>query len=89
MLTFLGAFSLECFLNSDRVARSTLAVVWFLVGFLVMWCIYTVWTNDYSVWERMLQKVGSIREFSRTFLRKLFPENSERSTALEGDASAV
>ncbi len=88
MLTFLGAFSLECFLTRDHVAIYTSSVVWFLVGFLILWCIYTAWESEDPLWARIIQKVEAVRESTRTFSRKLFPRSSDSTATPEGDTDA-
>ncbi|EJF57927.1 hypothetical protein DICSQDRAFT_157070 [Dichomitus squalens LYAD-421 SS1] len=53
MLTFLLAFSFECFGSNDRTAIFTTAAVWIAVALLVGWTIFTGWESggDSSVWD--------------------------------------
>ncbi|KAI0676470.1 hypothetical protein C8Q78DRAFT_1065287 [Trametes maxima] len=70
MVTFLLAFSFECFTTPDRVGVFTTAAGWIAVAILVFWCIFTGWESDEtSVWDRL-----------RTRLQSMIP------TKLRGDA---
>lgn len=93
MLTFLGAFSLECFTTSDRPALITSSVVWFLVAFLIVWCIYTAWESEEPLWHfiltRMQEKMDQIREANRAFFRRVFPRKDSQSNATAEDSVEI
>ena len=62
MVTFLIAFSLECFSTTSKVATFATAAVWIAVALLVCWTIITGWESTESavpvrimlrdLWER-------------------------------------
>lgn len=55
MVTFLGAFLIECFTTTDRNALWVSASAWILVAFLVVWVIYNAWEDSPTpVWKRVL-----------------------------------
>ena len=80
MVTFLVAFSFECFGTLDRVAVFTTAAAWIAVAFLVGWTIYTGWEGgETSVWVRVKQRI-----------RELFPSGDDAEQEEQGeDAGSV
>ncbi|KAH9855343.1 hypothetical protein C2E23DRAFT_858007 [Lenzites betulinus] len=46
MVTFLLAFSFECFSTPDRVGVFFFAAVWIAITILVGWCIFTGWESS-------------------------------------------
>ena len=57
MLTFLLAFSFECFGSGDRTSIFTTAAVWIAVALLIGWTIFTGWESggDTSAWDTLLR----------------------------------
>ena len=67
MVTFLLAFSFQCFGTPDRVGVFTTAAGWIAVAVLVCWCVFTGWeSNEISIWDRFHQ-----------WQSLLFPEKEE------------
>lgn len=61
MVTFLLAFSLECFDNNDDAAITIMGVIWFIVGSLVIWCLYTGWEiEEQSTWAKIKSIFGRV-----------------------------
>ncbi|KAI0356096.1 hypothetical protein OH77DRAFT_1401749 [Trametes cingulata] len=76
MVTFLLAFSFECFGTPDKVGVIMTASVWVAVAILVCWCIYTGWEGgETSVWDR-----------PRAWWSSLFAEKDEED-GVEGEGS--
>ncbi|KAK7676771.1 hypothetical protein QCA50_020239 [Cerrena zonata] len=76
MVTFLGAFSIECFTTNNRNALWISASAWVLVAFLIVWVIYSAWEDSPTpVWKRVLNAlergVDRVRERNRTMLARL------------------
>ncbi|CAL1699558.1 unnamed protein product [Somion occarium] len=76
MVTFLLAFSLECFTTDDRVAIWIAAAAWTVTGFLIVWCIYSAWEDSQGpAWKRVLRALRrgltQVREQNRVMLAKL------------------
>ncbi|KAJ3491300.1 hypothetical protein NLI96_g800 [Meripilus lineatus] len=77
-LTFLLAFSLECFKATHPAALSISAVTWFLVGFLIIWTIYTAWESDDPFVERVQRKMQEVLQSARTLVVRKGP--AEKTT---------
>ena len=67
MVTFLCAFSIECFTTTDRNALWISAAAWILVAFLVIWVIYSAWEDTpQPVYKRVLNALErGIRRISK------------------------
>lgn len=95
MVTFLVAFSFECFGTLDRVAVFTTAAAWIAVAFLVGWTIYTGWEGgETSVWERQRQLLlrayeHAIPEHVRTSLAKMHDKHKEALQKLSAQAHSL
>ncbi|KAI0366828.1 hypothetical protein BV20DRAFT_951560 [Pilatotrama ljubarskyi] len=77
MVTFLLAFSFECFSTPDRLGVILTAAVWVAVAILVCWCVYTGWEGgETSGWDR-----------PRAWWSRLFPEK-EKCEGIEGEESS-
>ncbi|KAI0763100.1 hypothetical protein BD413DRAFT_484729 [Trametes elegans] len=71
MVTFLLAFSFECFGTSDMVSVYATSGAWVAVALLVFWCVFTGWeSGETSVWDR-----------PKEWWARLFPEQDEGTTA--------
>lgn len=82
MVTFLLAFSFECFSTGNKVASFTTGAVWIAVAVLVCWTIITGWESngESSIWEILKHRWG-----------RLFPEHDaadDSATAAVEDHSA-
>ena len=80
MLTFLLAFSFECFGSGDRTSIFTTAAVWIAVALLIGWTIYTGWESggETSVWDNL-----------HRLWDHLFPQKAEGDAAdMEGEGSS-
>ncbi|KAI0078375.1 hypothetical protein K474DRAFT_1660618 [Panus rudis PR-1116 ss-1] len=51
MVSFLTAFSFQCFITKDRPAIYVTSVGWFIVGFFIVWCIYFCWDENPLSWR--------------------------------------
>ncbi|KAI0642660.1 hypothetical protein C8Q79DRAFT_1013332 [Trametes meyenii] len=61
MVTFLLAFSFECFTTPDKVGVFTTAAGWIAVAMLVFWSIFTGWESDEtSIWERVQSRLKTM-----------------------------
>lgn len=95
MVTFLVAFSFECFGTLDRVAVFTTAAAWIAVAFLVGWTIYTGWEGgETSVWERQRQMLlrayeHAVPEHVRTSLAKMHDKHKEALQKLSAQAHSL
>ncbi|RPD75534.1 hypothetical protein L226DRAFT_545397 [Lentinus tigrinus ALCF2SS1-7] len=94
MVTFLVAFSFECFKNSDKVAVFTTAATWIAVAFLVGWTIYTGWEGgETSVWERQRQLVlriyEHVPEHVRSGLARMHDKNKQALRTLSARAQLL
>ena len=95
MVTFLVAFSFECFGTLDRVAVFTTAAAWIAVAFLVGWTIYTGWEGgETSVWERQRQLLlrayeHAVPEHVRTSLAKMHDKHKEALQKLSAQAHSL
>ena len=75
MVTFLGAFSIQCFTTTNRNALWISAAAWILVAFLVIWVIYSAWEDTSEpVYKRVLHAlergVGRVRQRNREMMRR-------------------
>ena len=62
MVTFLLAFSFECFSITSHVAIYTTAAGWIIVALLVAWTIITGWEGgETSLWTRTKQRLRALR----------------------------
>ncbi|KAI0720666.1 hypothetical protein C8T65DRAFT_735621 [Cerioporus squamosus] len=92
MVTFLVAFSFECFATPDKVAVFTTAAAWIAVAFLVGWTIYTGWEGgETSVWEWQKQLVlrayeRAVPEHVRIGLAKMHSKNKQTLRNLSAQA---
>ena len=95
MVTFLVAFSFECFGTLDRVAVFTTAAAWIAVAFLVGWTIYTGWEGgETSVWERQRQMLlrayeHAVPEHVRTSFAKMHDKHKEALQKLSAQAHSL
>ncbi len=95
MVTFLVAFSFECFGTTDRVAVFTTAATWIAIAFLVVWTIYTGWEGgETSVWERHRQLLlrtyeRAVPERLRTGLAKMHGKNKQAVRKLSVQAHSL
>ncbi|EMD35462.1 hypothetical protein CERSUDRAFT_157231 [Gelatoporia subvermispora B] len=65
-VSFLVAFSFECFLKGDNVSTITTAIAWFAVMSLVGWCVFTAWeeheeTTLRIMWTRFMDAATHVR----------------------------
>ena len=83
MLTFLLAFSFECFGSPDRTAVYFTAAGWIAVAPLVGWTIITGWEGgETSSWTRM-------RDHVRAFLSRENDDDGGVDITVDGGASAT
>ncbi|CDO70476.1 hypothetical protein BN946_scf184569.g19 [Trametes cinnabarina] len=76
MVTFLLAFSFECFANADKAGIYSTATAWIIVAILVVWTVITGWEGgETSMWEPL-----------RRWRSRVFPE-SEDEGGEEGGGS--
>ena len=76
MVTFLTAFSIECFTTPNRNALWVSAAAWILVAFLVVWVIYSAWeSSSEPVYKRVLHAlergVERVRQRNRDVIRRV------------------
>ena len=76
MLTFLGAFSIECFATTNDSALWISIAVWILVAFLVIWVIYSAWeSSSEPVYKRVLHAfihgVERVRQKNRELIKRV------------------
>ena len=75
MVTFLIAFSFECFGSTSKVAVFTSAAGWIAVFFLVIWTIYTGWEGgETSVWEQVKERWARPLPIPHEVWDRIFPE---------------
>ena len=84
MVTFLFAFSYECFISSNLAAIWTTAAGWIAIAILVVWTIITGWEGgETSSWMRMRDRV-------RAFLsRENDDDDGGVDITVDGGASAT
>ncbi|KAI8976716.1 hypothetical protein BD414DRAFT_517194 [Trametes punicea] len=75
MVTFLLAFSFECFATPDKVGVYSTAAAWIVIALLVTWCIVTGWeSGETSFLDRL-----------HDWWSRFFPEkDEEEGTSPEG-----
>ncbi|THH32084.1 hypothetical protein EUX98_g2118 [Antrodiella citrinella] len=52
MVSFLAAFSYECFITRDGAAIWSAGAAWIIVGLLIAWCIYSAWEGKDDAWYK-------------------------------------
>ena len=84
MVTFLVAFSFECFSATSRAAIFSTAAGWIAIALLVLWTVITGWeSGETSMWARTKQRLRAV------FSREDENEDGDGSAALGSSASAV
>ncbi|KAI0631094.1 hypothetical protein C8Q77DRAFT_1062481 [Trametes polyzona] len=73
MVTFLLAFSLECFETPDKVGIFTTAGVWIAIGVLVFWCIFTGWESSET----------ALKDRVRAWLSRMLPVQNKAASEQE------
>ncbi|KAH8101122.1 hypothetical protein BXZ70DRAFT_110008 [Cristinia sonorae] len=89
MVTFLAAFSYECFIVQDLVAIWTTAGAWIVICLLIIWCIYSAWESKDDVWYKRTmslykEKIHKFHEHSRTLIHQHFSFLFPSSTLANG-----
>lgn len=77
MLTFLAAFSYECFIAQDREAVWSAGAAWIIIALLVVWCIYSAWEEgDDSYLKKKAssfkEKMHVVRQTAESVVRNHF-----------------
>ncbi|OJT02360.1 hypothetical protein TRAPUB_7143 [Trametes pubescens] len=79
MVTFLLAFSFECFGTPDTAGEFIFAAAWSAIAILVCWCIVTGWeSGETTLKERLL-----------AWRARLLPKKGEDDAAGGGRVSAL
>ena len=95
MVTFLFAFSYECFISSTLASIWTTAAGWIAIAILVVWTIITGWEGgETSVWERQRQMLlrayeHAVPEHVRTSLAKMHDKHKEALQKLSAQAHSL
>ena len=76
MVTFLAAFSIECFATTNTSALWISVTVWILVAFLIVWVIHSAWeSSSEPMYKRVLLAFGrgveSVRQRNREMIKRV------------------